>query len=324
MKKTLLIAALTLCTHSLYAQKNAAYETYIEQYSEIAMIEQARHNIPASITLAQALIESGAGKSELARLSNNHFGIKCHSNWEGEKVYHDDDQKGECFRKYNKVIDSFEDHSLFLKRDRYKALFSYKISDYKSWAYGLKAAGYATDPKYPTKLIKIIEDYNLTRFDDPNAVALAVQNYNKDVEERIVRIQDQKSTTSAEAVANMSFEERNMYAIHDVMKTNGVPFVVAREGDSFASIAQEFELSEQALLRYNDLPSDTTIAVGMQLYVQKKKKKSTTKIYKHVIYYGDSMHSIAQQYGIRLRDLYKMNNLRKWIPAQYGMTLKLR
>ena len=158
MRRYFILISFVCITTILSAQnkKNATYLAYIEKYAEIAMVEQSRHKIPACITLAQALLESSAGQSELSISSNNHFGIKCHSNWEGERVYHDDDKKGECFRKYDKVIDSYEDHSLFLKRDRYKLLFSYKITDYKAWAYGLKAAGYATDPQYPDKLIKII------------------------------------------------------------------------------------------------------------------------------------------------------------------------
>ena len=323
MKKTTLGVIAIMAFFNLNAQKNAAYIAYIEQYSEIAMVEQARHKIPASITLAQALLESGAGKSQLAQESNNHFGIKCHSNWEGEKVYHDDDQKGECFRKYDKVIESYEDHSAFLKRDRYQTLFTYKITDYKSWAYGLKAAGYATDPKYPSKLIKIIEDYELNRFDDPQKVALVAQNFDKDVEERIARQQESKSEEVVN-VAAMSFAERNMYPIHEVKKTNGVKFVIARQNDTFDNIAQEFGITKRELIRYNDLPKDTTICAGMQLYVQPKQSKSKTKIYKHVVDYGDSMHSISQQYGIKMRKLYKLNNLKKWVPAEYGMTLKLR
>ncbi len=323
MKKSFLIIVAVWATVNLQAQKNASYEAYIEQYSDIAMVEQARHNIPASITLAQALLESGAGKSELAAKSNNHFGIKCHSNWDGERTYHDDDQKGECFRKYDKVIESYEDHSAFLKRDRYQTLFTYKVTDYKSWAYGLKAAGYATDPKYPAKLIKIIEDYELYRFDNPDKVAWVAQNYDNDVKERITRQQEKNNDTNV-SVAAMSFDERNMYPIHEVMKTNGVKFVTARENDSFDNIAQEFGLTSKQLLRYNDLPKDTAICAGMQLYVEPKKSKSTTKVYKHVIYYGESMHSISQKYGIKMSKLYKMNNLPKWVPAQYGITLKLR
>ncbi len=323
MKKSVLIIVAVWATVSMQAQKNASYEAYIEQYSDIAMVEQARHNIPASITLAQALLESGAGKSELAAKSNNHFGIKCHSNWEGERIYHDDDKKGECFRKYDKVIESYEDHSEFLKRDRYQTLFTYKVTDYKSWAYGLKAAGYATDPKYPAKLIKIIEDYELYRFDDPDKVAWVAQNYDNDVKERIARRQSENNAAGTN-VASMSFGERNMYPIHEVMKTNDAKFVTARENDSFENIAQEFGLTSKQLLRYNDLPKDTAICAGMQLYVEPKKSKSTTKVYKHVVYYGESMHSISQKYGIKMSKLYKMNNLPKWVPAQYGMTLKLR
>jgi len=322
MRKITFLFIAIMAIANLNAQKNATYVAYIEQYSEIAMVEQARHQIPASITLAQALLESGAGKSQLAQESNNHFGIKCHSNWDGEKVYHDDDKKGECFRKYNKVIDSYEDHSTFLKRERYQTLFTYKITDYKSWAYGLKAAGYATDPKYPSKLIKIIEDYELYRFDDPQKVALVAQNFDKDVEERIVRQQENKNEEIN--VATMSFSERNMYPIHEVKKTNGVKFVIARQNDTYENIAQEFGITKRELIRYNDLPKDSVICAGMQLYVQPKQSESKTKIYTHVIDYGESMHSISQRYGIKMRKLYKLNNLKKWVPAEYGRTLKLR
>ena len=141
-------------------------EKYIEQYSQIAVDEMNRYNIPASITLAQGILESGNGESRLATEGKNHFGIKCHSNWNGETIIEDDDEKGECFRKYPAVLDSYRDHSLFLsERDRYSFLFKYKTKDYKKWAKGLKKAGYATNPKYPTLLIDLIDGYDLSRFD---------------------------------------------------------------------------------------------------------------------------------------------------------------
>ena len=145
---------------------NTPQEKYIEKYAPLAVSEMYRSGVPASITLAQGLLESGNGQSELARMSNNHFGIKCHNNWKGGKVYYDDDAKGECFRKYSHPSESYRDHSDFLRyRDRYKFLFDYRVTDYKSWAYGLKKAGYATDPKYPKKLINLIEEYNLQQYD---------------------------------------------------------------------------------------------------------------------------------------------------------------
>ena len=141
-------------------------EQYIEQYSQIAVDEMNRYNIPASITLAQGILESGNGESRLATQGNNHFGIKCHGNWNGKTIIADDDEKGECFRKYNKVAESYRDHSLFLtERGRYSFLFDYNKTDYKKWAKGLKKAGYATNPKYPTLLIDLIEKYDLSRFD---------------------------------------------------------------------------------------------------------------------------------------------------------------
>ena len=150
----------------LWAKTQTPQEKYIERYAAIAVSEMYRSGVPASITLAQGLLESGYGMSELALKSNNHFGIKCHNNWKGDKVFYDDDAKGECFRKYDRPEDSFYDHSDFLRyRDRYKFLFDYKITDYKSWAYGLKKAGYATDPAYPKKLIRLIEEYRLHEYD---------------------------------------------------------------------------------------------------------------------------------------------------------------
>lgn len=148
-----------LCAQSV----NATYQAYIEQYRDIAIAQQKKHGIPASITLAQGILESAAGKSELAMKAKNHFGIKCTSDWTGPTYSHDDNKAGECFRKYSNVSNSFEDHSLFLKRSRYASLFELSVKDYKNWAYGLKACGYATDPKYPEKLIRIIELYDLDK-----------------------------------------------------------------------------------------------------------------------------------------------------------------
>jgi len=164
MKINFTVLSLLLVFHIAAQNKS---ELYIKKYKDIAISEMNSYGIPASITLAQGILESGNGESRLAVDGNNHFGIKCHNNWNGETIIEDDDEKGECFRKYSNVGDSFRDHSLFLKeRSRYEFLFEYKITNYKKWARGLKKAGYATNPKYASLLINIIKKYNLTQYDN--------------------------------------------------------------------------------------------------------------------------------------------------------------
>ena len=160
-----LVLFLLLFSFQLSAQ-NMTRDEYIDKYKDEAIYQMKKYKIPASITLAQGILESGDGNSELAKKSNNHFGIKCHSDWKGERVYHDDDIKDECFRKYNTVRDSYDDHSEFLLRSRYADLFEYALTDYKSWAKGLKKAGYATNPNYAKLLIKIIEENELYKLDN--------------------------------------------------------------------------------------------------------------------------------------------------------------
>ncbi|PQB05018.1 glucosaminidase domain-containing protein [Aureitalea marina] len=216
---------------------NATYtqvvDIYIRNYQAIAMEEMEIYGIPASITLAQGILESGAGRGQLSRKSNNHFGIKCHTTWNGARVYHDDDEKGECFRRYEDPDDSFRDHSLFLtKRSRYASLFKLKQSDYKGWAKGLKKAGYATDPKYPSKLIKIIERYDLERFD--------------------------------KMVLKGNWEP----PAQDIVTTtpSGEVYVVS-SGDTLYSIARRFNLTVDKLKAYNKL-NGNLISVGQTLYLQ--------------------------------------------------------
>ena len=165
MQKSLSLSIIFLCF--LFTKAQTKTEAYIVKYSSIAIEEMNRHNIPASITLAQGILESGSGESRLATEGNNHFGIKCQDNWNGETIIEDDDEKGECFRKYSKDVDSYRDHSLFLtQRERYSFLFEYRNTEYKKWAEGLKKAGYATNPEYPTLLLNLIEKYDLSRFDN--------------------------------------------------------------------------------------------------------------------------------------------------------------
>ncbi|MDD3320620.1 MAG: glucosaminidase domain-containing protein [Paludibacter sp.] len=301
---------LIMLTFSLLSNgqsQNQAYLTYIEEYHEIAERQQIEHGIPASIILAQGLLESGAGKSELAKASNNHFGIKC-AEWDGQKVYYDDDKNGECFRKYNKVLDSYEDHALFLKnRSRYASLFNLKTTDYEGWAFGLKNAGYATDPSYAFKLISIVENYNLQRFDSG-------KNYAK------------KENGNSSSTNNYYGSMGSISAIqpHDILKMNGVRFVKSLPGDSYTSIADEFNISEKRIRSYNEISSTETLRPGTKVYISIKKRKAMKGFDNYIVKAGDSMYSIAQDFGIRTKYLYKLNNMDFAAGAKIGLVLKLR
>lgn len=369
MRKTILliILSLTLSSFSAPKEEKTPQVRYIDKYSALAVDEMYRSGVPASITLAQGLLESRYGLSELATKGNNHFGIKCHNNWQGGKVYHDDDRKGECFRKYDSPEESFRDHSDFLRyRDRYKFLFDLDVNDYKGWAHGLKKAGYATDPAYPAKLIKLIEDYSLYRYD---AVPSDYGNFEfDDVEEYVVtktesktksekksekkaekkpekkaakarkekkeekkHVQLPESPAAIEAVkildkapdGEFSFSlSRQMYSL------NGVPFVYASSGETYAVIAGAFGLFPKEILKYNDLSSssdlDRKLEPGTIVYVQPKKKEAAKGIEKHVIDAGDTLWAIAQRYGVKLDRIYKMNAFDGSYVPREGDIIKLR
>lgn len=278
-------------------RKIPSYEKYIKTYSALAIEQQKKYKIPASITLAQGLLESGAGQSDLARRSNNHFGIKCHSDWRGGRVYHDDDLRGECFRKYKRVEDSYEDHSKFLKRSRYDRLFQLKITDYKGWARGLQKCGYATDRAYANKLIKVIEDYELYRYDTGKVHKLTRQ------EKKKLKYPTVKYT---------------------IYRTYGLLYVYAKENDSFDQIAQNLDFPVKDLKKFNEVPEDFPLQKGDIVYIEKKKKKADKPNYDHVVQVGESMHSIAQKYGIQIKSLYKMNKKNKDYVPEEGDVLKLR
>ena len=293
MKKLKLFLILIICCLTLQAQtRNKQYEAYIKKYRELAVEEMKKYHIPASITLAQGLLESGAGQSALARKSNNHFGIKCGSDWYGKTVSHDDDARGECFRAYKHPKDSYEDHSKFLAgRPRYASLFNLNITDYKGWARGLKKAGYATNPRYADQLIGIIELYELYKYDDKNYLKWLKKNPNP----------------------------------HQTYIANGLLYIVVRAGDSWKSISQEFDISQKKLRKYNDLYKGYALQVGDILYLEKKNKKADKEHIVHVLRAGESMYSISQKYGIRLKNLYKLNKMDEDDPApKIGTILRLR
>ena len=317
MKKLLLIT-LALGIHMI-THAQSAQEKYISKYAEIAVQEMYRSGVPASITLAQGMLESGNGKSLLATKANNHFGIKCHNNWNGGRVYHDDDTKGECFRSYSHAHESYRDHSDFLRyRDRYKFLFDLKPTDYKGWAYGLKKAGYATDPSYPAKLIKLIEEYNLQQYDTKTV-------NKKKSQETVAR---PASPTVIEQVVPVSDQAKKKYfqfaTSREMYSKNGVPFIVSSEGETYQSIAKSHGLFLKELLRFNDLKEDKELRPGTTVYLQAKKNSSIKGLDKHVIEEGETLRDIAQRYAIKQNKIYKLNGWSKEHTPRAGDCIKLR
>jgi len=294
-----LLSFILFCGFANSQVQNKAYLTYIEKYHSLAEKQQKLHNIPASIILAQGLLESSAGQSYLSQRANNHFGIKCNNDWTGETIYWDDDEKNECFRRYKSVSESYEDHSLFLKkRQRYAFLFQLDPTDYQGWAFGLKNAGYATDPAYAYKLISIIENYNLQRFD--------------------------KAEFKEATIATSDIYRLSAYISHKVFKNNGVPYVVATPCDTYENIAEEFSLEEERLRNYNEVDAEAELIAWEKVYIRPKKNKASKNHPIHVVQEGESMHSIAQEYGIKTEKLYKLNHLPYTEGARVGQVLKLR
>lgn len=259
-------------------------EQYIEKYRESAIREMKRSGVPASITLSQGMLESGNGNSELATKANNHFGIKCHSDWKGPSVKMDDDAKNECFRKYKSVYDSYVDHSDFLKnRSRYAFLFQLKPTDYKGWAKGLKKAGYATNPKYPELLIRIIERHELNQYD---------KGY------KPKKVAEDKALPKEIAVSN-----GKQHAIQ--LTANRVKFIKIKKGDTFYSLQREFDLRENMLRKFNDMKTGSVLKEGQRLYIQPKRGKAKQVEVESKL--GETLWSISQNHAVKLKKLQKYN-----------------
>lgn len=282
--------ALFFAAFPTHAQKmNSTYQEYIRKYASECIRQMQAHNIPASITMAQGLLESGAGQSTLASIHNNHFGIKCHRTWQGKRTYKDDDEENECFRSYESDLDSFRDHSYFLKQPRYEGLYTLRRNDYIGWAKGLQRAGYATDKGYANKLIALIELYALYELDE--------ENYPHWMD----------GTPSQSKKKNRG--SKTPMVKHEGFISYGLLYVIAQDGDSYYSIAEEMDIKPKTLAEYNDVPLDFPLQAGDVVYLQKKNKQATEQYLDHVVSIGESMHSIAQKYGIRVAYLYKMNDL---------------
>lgn len=299
-------------------EKRISYQEYIGLYKDIAIKKMHEFGIPASITLAQGLLESGSGNSALCKDANNHFGIKCHKEWTGMTYIMDDDEKGECFRKYASPEESFNDHSLFLTtRPRYSMLFSLDIKDYKGWAYGLKSAGYATNPRYAEMLIKIIEENQLFLYDSgamPDALLADKDNVSPiDVSTNApVKDYSQRNFRYVE----ITFGNRGIY------ENNGVRLIYAREGDTPERIADDVGVHTFQILRYNELGKDEKLVPGSIIYIEPKKKKSSQEF--HMVAQGETMREISQLYAVRLKSLYKYNKMSEGHEPEPGKKLMLK
>lgn len=335
---TAIFVCLLLFGAAAFADVRPSQEEYIRKYSKTAVSEMYRSGIPASITLAQGLLESGAGLSRLAKEGNNHFGIKCH-NWNGKKIYEDDDRRHECFRKYGSAEESYRDHSDFLRyKDRYKFLFDLDPTDYKGWAYGLKKAGYATDPKYPQKLIKLIEDYRLYEYDSKPAsyaetAAVKEKPSKKHRGEKkgsatssvpSVRPQSPSKIETPQPLDKGQREVFNFNLSRQMYSLNGVPFVYSVEGETYASIAKDYNLFPKEILKFNDLKQPVELLPGTVVYLQKKKKSAAKGLEKHVWEPGDNLWAVSQRYAVQLSSLKKMNGVKSDSELVEGDLISLR
>ncbi len=265
--------------------KSKPQRTYIEQHYREAIRQMKLHKVPASITLAQGILETGSGRSALARYHNNHFGIKCSGSWKGERTYANDDKDNECFRSYENWRESYEDHSLFLGQKRYRKLFRLRTTDYRGWAKGLQKANYATSRTYANHLISIIDKFELYRFDRgeyPKWFFISAKSVGK--------------------VLPKNTSLRKIYV------SSGLHYIIARERDTYSSIAKEFGLSASKLAKYNDVRKSYPLKKGDIVYLDSKYGVANPKYKYHIVRKGDSMYSISQLYGMHLKSLYILNN----------------
>ena len=327
-KLTILIAfLLSLLSKFSQAQSTDAILAYIARYKDLAIAEMQRTGIPAAITLAQGIHETDAGTSDLVRKSNNHFGIKCKDNWYGQTVSHDDDARGECFRKYDAPEQSYKDHSDFLKsRSNYASLFNLDPTDYEAWANGLKKAGYATNPKYAQILIKLIQDYNLEEY---TLVALGKMNQ-KDGLVKHNKLFQTRTSNAVTVNENVNSEKPDVTPAISIeanypageFKLNETRVIFAKKGTSYLDIAQRFEIPLSKLFEFNDMKADEVTATDQLVFVQRKRKVGEHEF--HVVHRGETLNTIAQEEAIRLQSLLEYNNMGAGMQPAVGETLYLR
>lgn len=287
-------------------------EEYIGQWKSVAVVKMREHGIPASITLAQGLLESGNGNSKLAREANNHFGIKCTPDWTGGKSYHDDDARNECFRKYRSAEQSYEDHAKFLQRSRYTSLFELKPTDYKGWAHGLKKAGYATDPSYPQKLINLIERYELYKLDQGVDVVYKPSGAS-------TKPTGTRSGRSSSGGGTVTLSAGRSIDVFD----GRIKYVKAKQGDSFRKIADDLEMTHGMLARWNDMDKEAALSEGQVIFIQPKRNASKSTA-RHTAKEGERLWDVSQQYGVKLSKLARYNNLDPDARLKAGQRIELR
>ncbi len=339
---TIVILLLNICALSAVSYRSAETIEYIERYHKTAIREMYLYNIPASITLAQGILESGSGRSDLAIRANNHFGIKCSDGYKGKTYHKDDDKRHDCFRVYDSADESFRDHSLFLQRPHYADLFKLRITDYKGWAKGLKKAGYATNPKYPELLIEVIEQNYLDIYDrnpeqflsrdgsDPQDKKKELREKERREEEKREaerrelkkREQEQRELQRREEEKQKPYKEiKKKEAPSKVKadKVNGVRYLVVKQGDTFYGLSKKAGISVEKLKSYNDFPANYVLKAGERVYIEPKKKSGATA--HHKIAKGDTWHSISQKYAVQLASLKAMN---KKVKFKVGARVRLR
>lgn len=313
------------------AGSGGAAQLYVQNFKNDAIKEMLMYNIPASIILAQGMLESGNGTSDLAVFANNHFGIKCHEEWEGPTFIKNDDAKDECFRKYPTVLDSYTDHSLFLKsRARYAQLFELNHTDYKGWAKGLKEAGYATDPKYVQRLLDLIEAHELFKYDlssqpPSNVTYEPTKKQIKSAEGEKIKNESigKESIGQSNLVTEKNPEVGNeKIERHEIFRLGIVKYIIVKPNDTFSKIAQETDKDLWQLYKFNDLSPEERLVPGQKLYLQPKCRKAKEPF--HIVKNGETMKSISQLYGVKLKLLYKKNNMREWEEPISGQQLYMR
>jgi hypothetical protein len=329
MVRYLLSLCFVLPCFLVFAEGKLTATDYISLWKDEAIYQMVVHRVPASITLAQGMLESGNGNSRLATEGNNHFGIKCHSDWTGKTIREDDETRAECFRKYSSARESFDDHSVFLKKKRYASLFELKITDYKSWAKGLKECGYATNPSYAQLLIRLIETHELFRYDEIGETHILAQT----VPDRHSGLASAPANTNPAPKAKErkprrgydpdSGTEINLSAQRAVsLSSNRIRFVIAKHGDTPESIAAEFEMGVWQIRKYNDLKNGEHIAAGDVIYLQPKRNRGAEA--QHTVQAGETLRDISQQHGVRIRKICKTNNLTENAVLKQGQVIRLR
>lgn len=308
MKKLTIFSTLLLFSLLGFANERISSEDYIDQWKITAIEQMNSHAIPASITLAQGILESGSGNSQLAKNANNHFGIKCHKVWTGKTFYQDDDEKDECFRSYEHAAQSYEDHSDFLtSRQRYSDLFKLKITDYVGWAKGLKRAGYATNPKYADLLIQIIKRYNLDQYDKMPLLPIEIEREKEQKELTASRQKDTPHTvfTATEKSAESSNETANIHKVQ--LNKNRTRYILVEEGDTFYRISKEFNMGLWQLYKYNELGKRDVLTKGEIIYLDPKRSRASRGNNVHLCKEDMSLREVSQHEGIKLKKIMQYN-----------------